>query len=170
MEQASVGRPLPWPTVTPMAAPFSYTPVGVVRSSRTAVVDDGWDAETARIDLLTPFDARALAGLETFSHCEVVTALDRARWDPTQVVRRPRGNPAWPEVGIFAQRAKDRPNPIGLTVCRIVSVDGPSLTVAGLDAVDGTPVLDIKPWVAEFGPRGPVHQPAWMTELMGGYW
>jgi tRNA-Thr(GGU) m(6)t(6)A37 methyltransferase TsaA len=147
---------------------FSF--IGVVRSSRTDVVDDDWDVETARIELLPPFDGRALQGLDSFSHCEVVTLLDRATWDQANMVRQPRGNPEWPEVGIFAQRAKDRPNPIGLTVCRILSIDGVALEVEGLDAIDGTPVLDVKPWVAEFGPRGPVHQPAWMTELMGGYW
>ncbi len=86
------------------------------------------------------------------------------------MMRHPRGNSDWPEVGIFAQRAKDRPNPIGLTVCRILAIEGGVLTVGGLDVIDGTPVLDIKPWVAEFGPKGPVHQPAWMTQLMGGYW
>jgi tRNA (Thr-GGU) A37 N-methylase len=73
-------------------------------------------------------------------------------------------------VGIFAQRAKNRPNQIGLTVCRVLEVGGRVLRVAGLDAVDGTPVLDVKPWVRELGPRGEVHQPAWMTALMERYW
>ena len=73
-------------------------------------------------------------------------------------------------MGIFAQRAKARPNRIGVTTCALVGVDGLELRVRGLDAVDGTPVLDVKPHVVEFGPRGPVRQPAWMTELMAGYW
>ncbi|MEZ5144188.1 MAG: TrmO family methyltransferase [Acidimicrobiales bacterium] len=90
--------------------------------------------------------------------------------DESRVLRRPRGNEAWPEVGIFAQRAKDRPNRIGVTTCRVVAVDGAVLHVVGLDAVDGTPVLDIKPHMVEFGPRGEVHQPSWATELMRGYW
>ena len=63
---------------------------------------------------------------------------------------------SWPKVGIFAQRGKNRPNQIGVTICKIVSVEGLSVHVEGLDAIDGTPVLDLKPWVAEFGPRGPV--------------
>ena len=73
-------------------------------------------------------------------------------------------------MGIFAQRAKDRPNRLGLSVCRLLGVDGVRIDVAGLDAVDGTPVLDVKPWMAEFGPRGPVRQPTWSRELMAGYW
>lgn len=76
----------------------------------------------------------------------------------------------WPLVGIFAQRAKGRPNRLGVTTCELLSVDGLSLQVRGLDAIDGTPVLDIKPYVLEFAPRTPVRQPAWISELMRGYW
>jgi tRNA (Thr-GGU) A37 N-methylase len=84
--------------------------------------------------------------------------------------RHPRGNKEWPEVGIFAQRAKDRPNRLGVTVCRILKVEDASLYLEGLDAIDGTPVVDIKPWMSEFGPRGEVHQPQWSSELMADYW
>ena len=83
--------------------------------------------------------------------------------------RRPRGNPDWPDVGIFAQRAKDRPNRLGLCTCELVEVRGDTLEVRALDAIEGTPVLDIKPYMAEFAPRGPVRQPAWSHELMAGY-
>ena len=153
-----------------MTESFTLEPVGVVRCTRAEPVDDGWDAETARIELLPPFDERALRGLDGFSHCVVVFVFDRATFDGTTVLRRPRGNPAWPEVGIFAQRAKDRPNRLGVSVARIVAVEGSVLHVAGLDAVDGTPVVDLKPWMDGFGPRGPVGEPAWSTELMDGYW
>ena len=73
-------------------------------------------------------------------------------------------------MGIFAQRAKARPNRLGVTTCRLERVDGLTLCVAGLDAIDGSPVLDIKPHMREFGPRGDVRQPAWATELMADYW
>lgn len=149
---------------------FTITPIGVVRSTRSAAEDDAWDAEAATIALLPPFDARALRGLEDFSHCVVVYVFDRATWDEARVVRHPRGNPAWPEVGIFAQRAKDRPNRLGVTTCRVLGIDGATLRVAGLDAIDGTPVVDIKPHMREFGPRGEEHQPRWADELMQGYW
>ncbi len=131
-----------------------------------------WDAVVAAIELdASQFTADALAGLDAFSHVEVLYLFDRV--DPDEVekgARHPRENQAWPRVGIFAQRGKNRPNRIGMTVCAIHSVDGLHVHVTGLDAVDGTPVLDIKPWVREFGPRGEVRQPEWMGELMRAYW
>jgi tRNA-Thr(GGU) m(6)t(6)A37 methyltransferase TsaA len=153
------------------AREFTVREIGVVASARDQAVDDDWGGVTATITLLEPLDERALAGLEAFSHVEVVFVFDRV--DPAAVcegTRRPRGNPAWPEVGILAQRAKDRPNRIGLCTCELVAVDGATLVVRGLDAIDGTPVLDVKPHMEEFGPRGDVRQPAWSHELMRGYW
>lgn len=93
--------------------------------------------------------------------------------DPTKIEktsRHPRNNTNWPKVGIFAQRGKNRLNQVGATICRILKVDGTKLHLEGLDAIDGTPVLDLKPWVVEFAPRGDVFQPKWITELMEGYW
>ena len=84
--------------------------------------------------------------------------------------RHPRNREDWPLVGIFAQRGKNRPNRIGLTTCTILKVEGTRLHVRGLDAIDGTPVLDIKPVMREFLPRGEVRQPDWATELMAEYW
>lgn len=149
---------------------YVLEPIGVVRSSRAEPVDDGWDAETHVIELCDPFDGAALQGLDAFSHAVVVFVFDRATWDGGPVLRRPRGNPGWPEVGIFAQRAKDRPNRLGVSTCRILEVDGTTLRVAGLDAIDGTPVLDIKPHMDGFGPRGSTRQPSWADELLDGYW
>jgi tRNA (Thr-GGU) A37 N-methylase len=155
-----------------MARVFSMAPVGTVFSTRVAPVDDDWDAVASRIELDTEtFTDAALAGLDTFSHVEIVYLFDRV--DPETVergARRPRGNEAWPLVGMFAQRGKNRPNRIGVTICRLDRVVGLALHVTGLDAIDQTPVLDIKPWVKEFGPRGEIRQPAWMGELMGSYW
>lgn len=93
--------------------------------------------------------------------------------DPAEVVtgaRHPRNNPAWPSVGIFAQRAMSRPNRLGTTICRIVRVAGKQLIVADLDAIDGTPVLDLKPVMRELLPREPLRQPRWSHELMREYW
>lgn len=149
---------------------FPIMPVGVVHSSRVNPDDDKWDSETSHIELLAPFDSRSIMGLDSFSHCIVTYVFDKASWDESRMSRHPRGNTEWPEVGIFAQRAKDRPNRLGITVCRIIEVSGSILRVAGLDAIDGTPVVDIKPWMNEFGPRGDVHQPSWASELMAEYW
>jgi tRNA-Thr(GGU) m(6)t(6)A37 methyltransferase TsaA len=147
-------------------------PIGWVRGGRAEAIDDDWGAVEARIELDGErFTPDVLAGIDAFSHVEVVFHFDQV--DEAKVnlgARHPRGNEAWPKVGIFAQRAKARPNRLGLTTCRLLGVDGLALRVRGLDAIDGTPVLDLKPYMAEFAPRGEVHQPAWSSELMAGYW
>lgn len=84
--------------------------------------------------------------------------------------RHPRNNTAWPAVGIFAQRGKNRPNRIGSTICPIVGVEGNRLMVTELDAIDGTPVIDIKPVMKEFLPRQEVKQPEWSHDIMHNYW
>jgi tRNA-Thr(GGU) m(6)t(6)A37 methyltransferase TsaA len=147
-------------------------PIGVVRSSRAALEDDHWGAVTAHIELdAARFGPDALASLDTFSHVEVLFVMDRVPGSKIEVgARHPRNNPDWPKVGIFAQRGKNRPNRIGATICRVDRVEGLRVHVTGLDAVDGTPVVDLKPWVREFGPRGEVRQPQWMEELMKDYW
>lgn len=147
-------------------------PIGWVRGGRAAAEDDEWGAVSSRIELdRHQFGPEAIAGLDSFSHVEVVFLFDRV--DPQSVcrgARHPRDREEWPLVGIFAQRAKDRPNRIGTTICRLVGLDECVVHVEGLDAVDGTPVLDLKPYLSGFGPRGDVHEPAWSRELMRGYW
>lgn len=151
---------------------LTLTPIGTVSSSRTEAIDDDWDSVTCSVTLDSgQFDVEAVAGLGDFSHVEVVYVFDRVEPGTVQTgARHPRGNQGWPRVGIFAQRAKARPNRIGVTVCALLKVEGLTLTVAGLDAIDGTPVLDIKPYMQEFAPRGEVRQPTWSHELMLSYW
>ena len=150
---------------------ITLEPIGCVRSARHELLDDDWDRVPATIELTADFEAAALDGLEQFSHAEVVFHFDRvAPGSIERGARHPRGNTSWPRVGIFAQRAKDRPNRLGVTVVAIAGRAGRVLTVRGLDAVDGTPVLDIKPVMREFLPRGEVRQPAWSHELMRAYW
>ncbi len=150
---------------------FTMQPVGHVRAARPHAEDDYWGGEQARIALADGFAAEALQGLDAFSHAEIIFVFHEV--EPARIVtgaRHPRNNPAWPTVGIFAQRGKNRPNRIGSTICRILRIDACELSVAELDAIDGTPVLDIKPVMAEFLPRGELRQPAWSNELMRNYW
>jgi tRNA (Thr-GGU) A37 N-methylase len=154
-----------------MTRQWTVEAIGTVHSERGEAIDDDWGQVTATISLHPPLDERSTRGLAEFSHVEVVYLFDRVSPDDVCLhARHPRGNPGWPEVGILAQRAKDRPNRIGLCTCEVVSVDGASIVVRGLDAIDDTPVLDVKPCLAEFGPRGPVRQPPWSHELMRDYW
>lgn len=134
-------------------------------------IDDDWGGVEAVIVLDDRFPDDALAGLADFSHVEVIFVFDQVDEATVTVgARHPRGRTDWPLVGIFAQRGKNRPNRIGLTVCEVVSVVGREVRVRGLDAVDGTPVLDLKPYLREFAPRGDIRQPAWVSELMAEYW
>jgi len=126
---------------------------------------------THTIQLAPGFDPESLVGLTDFSHIEVLYHFHKV--DPSGVVkgaRHPRDNLAWPLTGIFAQRGKNRPNRLGSTICRLLGIEGARLQVKGLDAIDGTPVLDLKPVMREFLPRGIVVQPAWSEELMKHYW
>ncbi len=144
--------------------------IAMVRSPRKDLTDDFWGAVEAEIVLDAAFDEAALFGLSEFSHVEILFLMHQV--DPAKVeigARHPRERKDWPLVGIFAQRGKARPNRIGLTRATIVRINGRVLTVRGLDAIDGTPVLDVKPWMDEFAPIGTTRQPAWATELMRDY-
>lgn len=150
---------------------YTLKPVAIVRSPRLTLDDDDWGNVVAEIELDGSMSEESIAGLETFSHVEVIFLFDRVgEEDICRGVRHPRGNQNWPKVGIFSQRAKDRPNRIGSTICRLLGCEGRRLKVQGIDAVNGTPVLDIKPVMNEFLPREPVVQPQWSRELMKEYW
>ena len=151
---------------------FTILPVGRVVGGRVPADDDDWDAVTARIELdVMRFGPDALQGLDAFSHAEIVYLFDKLpESQVTLGARRPRGNPDWPLVGIFAQRGRNRPNRLAVSVCRIEKVEGTTLHVRGLDAIDGTPVIDIKPVMHGFAPRGEIREPDWAREIMSGYW
>ena len=152
---------------------ITLEPVGVVVGGRSEAIDDDWGGVEAVIRLDDArFGPDAVAGLAAFSHLVVVFQFHLV--DPADVetgARRPRGNPEWPEVGMFAQRAKMRPNRLGVSTCRLRTVEGLDVHVRGLDAIAGSPVLDVKPFMREFEPPyAEVRQPTWSTELMRGYY
>jgi len=154
-----------------VAHEIAIRPVAFVRSPRVETIDDDWGAVASAIELADDVPAESLTGLDAFSHVEVFFVFDRvAESEIESGARHPRGNRAWPRVGIFAQRGKNRPNRLGATICRIARVEGRRVHVTGLDAVDGTPVVDLKPVMNEFLPREDVRQPAWAAELMREYW
>lgn len=147
-------------------------PIGWVVSGVKRDRDDSWKSVTAEIRLdESQFGPESLSGLAEFSHIEVLFLFDQLSENEVErKTRHPRENPKWPKVGIFAQRGRKRPNRIGATICELVSVNGVSIHVRGLDAFDGSPVLDIKPVMAEFLPeKGGVRQPQWSRELMSTY-
>ena len=146
-------------------------PIGWVRGGRVEAFDDDWGDVRCTIELADRFGSDAVAGLDSFSHLDVVYSFHLV--DEAEIVagaRRPRGRADWPEVGIFAQRGKVRPNRIGVTTCVLEGVDGTVVRVRGLDAIDGTPVLDLKPHMRGFAARGEITQPRWADEIMAEYW
>jgi tRNA-Thr(GGU) m(6)t(6)A37 methyltransferase TsaA len=151
---------------------FIMRPIGFVRGGRHEATKDHWGKNRPRIELdPTQFGPEALAGLDQLSHIEVLFYFHLHADEPTETgARHPRERKDWPKVGIFAQRGRMRPNRIGLGICRVIAVDGLAIEVEGLDAVDGSPVLDIKPYWSANAPRGTVREPAWARELMANYW
>jgi tRNA-Thr(GGU) m(6)t(6)A37 methyltransferase TsaA len=147
------------------------SPIGTVKNPRQVVEDDHWGEIVSVIELAPTFTEEALLGLEEFSHAEIIFyfhLVDNAKIETS--ARHPRNNKDWPKVGIFAQRGKNRPNRLGVSIVKVIKRKGSRLFVQGLDAIDGTPVLDIKPVMQEFLPREKVNQPQWTTELMKDYW
>ena len=150
---------------------ITLTPIATVKNIRARIEDDNWGNIISVIELDSAFDEEALFQIESFSHAEIFFyfhLVDNPKIETG--ARHPRNNKAWPKAGIFAQRGKNRPNRLGATIVKIIKREGMRLFVQGLDAIDGTPVLDIKPVMKEFLPREEVSQPEWATELMKNYW
>jgi tRNA-Thr(GGU) m(6)t(6)A37 methyltransferase TsaA len=149
---------------------FEVRPIGSVRCAVTEMSQGGWAKIDSEIHL-DPQYAPGLQGLEGFSHVIVVFFLDRAQsFDPArQLLRRPRGMEDMHEVGVFAQRTKFRPNPIGVTAVKLLGIAGNIVKVRGLDALDGTPVLDLKPYMPPFDRPDDVKMPPWVGHVMEGY-
>ncbi len=144
-------------------------PIGTVKSAVSEPVDENWGKVVSEIHL-DPALAAGLRGLDQFSHILVLFFMHRSTFEPSKdLIRRPRGRADMPELGIFAQRAKHRPNPIGITAVELLGVDGSVLKVRGLDAIDGTPVLDIKPYLPAFDRVDQPRVPEWVAKVMEGY-
>jgi tRNA (Thr-GGU) A37 N-methylase len=125
---------------------YTVRPIAYIRNERAEALDDNWDEVVSTVELAQDVPSESLRGLEEFSHVEVVFFADWAEdVPPGPWHRRPRGNAQWPDVGVFAQRNKDRPNRLLLSTVEIAQLSERSFSVRGLDGIDGTPVLDIKP-------------------------
>lgn len=145
-------------------------PIGLVKNNRNEITDDFWGNVVSDIILDNSIPEESLKELSSFSHIYVIFYFHKVNDEKIVVeARHPRNNSTLPKVGIFAQRAKNRINKIGLTVCELIKVEGRVLTVKNLDAINSTPVLDIKPFMKEFEPAGLVKQPIWTSEIMKNY-
>jgi len=144
-------------------------PIGIVKSPVKEAVDKGWGEVTSELHINKEY-ADGLKGIDAFSHIVVVFQMHQSTWNPeTDLVRRPQGRADMPLLGIFAQRAKHRPNPIGITAVKLLGVKGNVLTVKALDAIDGTPILDIKPYFPKYDRIDKSTIPEWVDRIMEGY-
>ena len=129
--------------------------IGVVRKRETT-------SDIVVNDNLT----EALDGLEEFSHIIVLYWMhEAARWGQPPTKVHPRGKQELPLVGVFATRSPNRPNPVGKATVRLLERHGNTLKVSGLDATDGTPVIDIKPYIPGYDSAPDAKIPSWVSNL-----
>lgn len=127
---------------------YTIRPIGQVRSRLKEKHQAPHQGRPAGVEAELIIDAALLRGLEGIRAGEKLYVLCWLHMANRNTLRvHPRGNPAIPERGVFATRSQDRPNPIGLCLVDVLAIEGPVLKVRGLDAIDGTPVVDLKPYI-----------------------
>ena len=139
-------------------------PIGHVENGVQAGQRVIWEEIDSRVVIHDEW-VQGLEGLEEFSHLTIVFWLDRPGDSETPLKVHPQGNEDLPLVGLFATRTPRRPNPIGLTVVNLLSMKGNTLCVRGLDAYNGTPVLDIKPYLIRGDLKRDALVPEWLLRL-----
>lgn len=144
--------------------------IAKVKNSRTEATDDFWEEIISEIELEEHIPTEAFENISDFSHLEIIYYFNQVDNNDIVFSGRPRGNPNYPLVGILGQRKKDRPNTIGLCTVELLEHSGRKIKVKYLDAIDGTPILDIKPVFKEFQLQSEIKQPIWVSDLMKNYW
>jgi tRNA-Thr(GGU) m(6)t(6)A37 methyltransferase TsaA len=140
-------------------------PLGRVTNGRSSTArDDRWQEAPAEIEIDAAWGG-ALDGIEEFSHIWVIWWLDRFEGPPDFTHVHPERREEMPLVGILATRSPQRPNPIAMTVVRLLAREGNKLRVQGLDAYEGTPVLDIKPYLRRGDLIAEATVPKWLERL-----
>ncbi len=148
---------------------MDYKPIGIVKSPVREGIDSGWGKVESEIHISSEY-ADGLRGITSFSHIIIVFEMHESSFSPEDhLVRRPQEREDMPLSGIFAQRAKHRPNPVGITSVRLLGMRKNILKVRGLDAIDGTPVLDIKPYFPQYDRIENPQTPEWVDRLMADY-
>ncbi len=129
--------------------PMTIEPIGEVRCQIKQPIRQGWGNVVSEL-VLKPEFAETTEGLEGFSHIIVLFWMHKVYPHPSPWGKiHPRGRQDLPLVGLFATRSPIRPNPIGMATVKLLERQGNILKVIGLDAIDGTPILDIKPYLPE---------------------
>jgi tRNA-Thr(GGU) m(6)t(6)A37 methyltransferase TsaA len=126
---------------------ITLKPIGIVKNNLGKRKFDNWQNTESIIEINKNYQ-KALYRLDDFSHINVIFYLHQFD-EEFEVITHPTGNPKYPLVGAFATRTPNRPNRIGLTTCELIEIKGNVLKVKGLDAFDGSPVIDIKPYAGK---------------------
>ncbi|MBI1885379.1 MAG: tRNA (N6-threonylcarbamoyladenosine(37)-N6)-methyltransferase TrmO [Chloroflexi bacterium] len=150
-------------------SPVTIGPIGRVRNRVKKTRPRGWESVTSEV-VLKPELAEALLGLSDYSHLIVLTWLHAIPEDVrgSKLRLHPMDKPEYPLQGVLATRSQIRPNPIGCTVVQLLGIKGNVLKVRGLDAIDGTPVLDLKPYLPFYDGVADARVPEWVAGLRGG--
>ncbi len=141
-------------------------PIGTIRNEFEGHIPEGWEEQLSDIMIDEEY-LPALEGVDGFSHLIVLFWLHGIPRQGLELMTHPQGRPELPLVGIFATRTPYRPNPIGVQVVELVSRAGNVLTVRGIDAHNGSPVLDIKPYLQRGDCVTKTRIPDWLKELWG---
>ena len=148
---------------------MNIEPIGFVKNDVLNPYDMEWGEVISEITVNENY-ASGLIGLEDFTHAIIIFFMHKASFSmENHLERHPKRRLDLPKIGIFAQRARHRPNPIGITSVQIISVKNNILTVKGLDAIDGTPIVDIKPYFPCFDKIYNAETPSWVEEIMKDY-
>lgn len=143
---------------------LTLSPIGWVVEGPACPPEAGWEAREAIVEV-EPAWAEALHGIEGFSHIWLLWWLNRRDGPPEALQVHPEGRAELPLVGIFATRSPQRPNPLAMTAVELLGREGCRLRVRGLDACQGTPVLDIKPYLRRGDQIPAASMPAWLQQL-----
>ena len=146
--------------------PVSVRPIGVVRNGVTQPRPGAWDSVRSDVILRDELGAM-LDGIEGYSHIIVVFAFDRVPESERRERIRPRGDARVPEQGVLATRSQLRPSPLGVSVVPLLKRRRNILRVQGLDAIDGTPVLDVKPYFPNYDAVPDARIPEWTRGMRG---
>ena len=137
-------------------------PIGYVKNNVKENRFGGFGEEVSEI-ILNEELTNALNGIEDYSHVIIVYWMDKVQGKAIE--HQPQGNPEVPVVGIFACRCPQRPNPIAITTVKLLVREGNKIKVKGLDILDGTPIIDIKPYWPQYDKAEDVKYPNWVDKL-----
>ena len=138
-----------------------FSPIGRVKNWVKEPMSYGWEEVTSEIELTVA--PELLDGIEGYSHIFVIFWMHRVSDEARSLTKiYPKDRQELPLVGVYATRTQNRPNPVGMTLVKLLGRKGNRLKVQGLDAIDGTPVIDIKPYLPPYDALPDAKMPDWV--------